>query len=91
MKNTDLMIKTDLKMTAIVVEAVVPARDSPAPPEAGWGHPEGKITFIVDTETWECQGQAKGPTPLMVDEDWWAEQCQKVSDRVRAQIKSTAP
>jgi hypothetical protein len=91
MQDTELMKKTELRMKAVVLEATVPGRMTPAAPTEGWPVPDRTVTFIVDTETWKCQGQCKGKEPILADEDWWAEQCQRVSDRVRAQIKSTGP
>ena len=91
MQDTELMKKTELRMKAVVLEATIPSRyGSNAPPTEGWPTPDKTVTFIVDTETWICQGQCKGKEPILADEEWWAEQCQRVSDRVRAQIKSTA-
>jgi hypothetical protein len=90
MQDTELMKKTDLKMKAVVLEATIPGRYGGSPPDNGWPVHNTTVTFIVDTETWKCQGQCKGKEPILADEDWWAEQCQRVSDRVRAQIKSTA-
>jgi hypothetical protein len=95
MQDTEIIKPLDLQMKAIVLEAVLPSRSGfpGTPVPEGWedgGKTDRKVTFIVDTETWECQGQVSTNDPVLADEDWWAAQCQKVSDRVRAQIKSTA-
>ena len=94
MEETEIAKAIDLKMTAIVLEAMIPthAGDPRAPiPEdfCCGGVRDRKVTFIVDTTTWECQGQLNSNDPVLTDEAWWVDQCRRVSDRVRAQIKST--
>ena len=95
MEEAKIIKKIDLQITTIVVEAVVPSRfgypGSPLPEHwENGGLTDQKVTFIVDTTTWKCKGQLATNDPVLTDEAWWADQCQRVSDRVRSQIKSTA-
>ncbi len=95
MGKVEVIKKVDLQITSVVVEAVLPSRfgyPGSALPE-GWedgGKTDQKVTFIVDTKTWECKGKLATNDPVLADPAWWADQCQRVSDRVRTQIKSTA-
>jgi len=95
MEKAEIIKKAPLAMKAVVLEAIIPTHagvpGTPINPEfCCGGKTDRKVTFIVDTETWECQGQLKTNDPVLADVSWWAAQCQRVSDRVRAQIKSTA-
>lgn len=93
MKKTEVIKKVDLQITSVVVEAVIPTHAGFPPSTAGddfGGLHDQKVTFIVDTKTWECKGKLATNDPVLANPAWWADQCQRVSDRVRTQIKSTA-
>lgn len=78
------MERPDLQITQILVTTEVPVRGWTAFPE---DIVHKKASFYVNTDTWECEGHVAGH-PVLADEEWWKEQCQKVSDRVRAGITS---
>ena len=93
MEKTKVIKKVDLQITSVVVQAVIPTHTGVPPSRAGddfGGQQDRKVTFIVNTKTWECEGKLATNDPVLADEAWWANQCQRVSDRVRTQIKSTA-
>ena len=97
------MERPELKLKTITAVATVPGRtglpgktilkaeNTPCLkyPQDTWTQ-DRKVTFTIDLDTWECTGEFGCKDPTLVEETWWTEQCKKVSDRVRAEIKSTA-
>jgi hypothetical protein len=83
MENTaEVVHRPELTIKEILVTAMVGVRGcSPFPEEKH----ERMASFAVNTETWECKGEIAQDV-VMVDEEWWAGQCQRVSDRVRESI-----
>jgi hypothetical protein len=90
MENTetaDVVHRPELTIKEILVTATVAV--SGASPFVG-EKVDRTASFAVNTETWECKGEiaSGGPDMTMVDEEWWAGQCKRVSDRVRASIQT---
>ena len=82
------MEKPELTIKQILVSAEVPVRNVPHESlrNQGFDHAiHQKAVFVVNTETWECEGQVSGH-PVLADEEWWKDQCKRVSDRVKAKI-----
>jgi len=76
----------ELLLTMITVKAEVPAGPQ------GWSSSiRPTATFLVDPKTWTATGHFEAPIPIITDRDWWAEQCQKVANRVRASVSITTP
>lgn len=75
------MEKPDLQIKQVLVTAKVPVRGWSPFPEDGPMHMDA--SFHVNTETWECDGEVAGH-PVMAEEQWWKDQCQRVADRVKA-------
>jgi hypothetical protein len=94
MENTEAQVvhRPELTIKEILVTATVGVRGAGC---CGGDHPVDRTaSFAVNTETWECKGEIAQDI-VMIDEEWWAGQCkrvsdrvQKVSDRVRAGIKT---
>ena len=96
------MERPELKLTTITAVATVPGRtglpgkttlkDGNTPClnylQNTWTQ-DRKVTFTIDLDTWECTGEFDCKDPTLVEESWWKDQCQKVSDRVRSQILGT--
>ena len=87
MENTEAKIlhRPGLTIKQVLVTAEVPVRGWSAFPEDG-----GQMmnaSFHVNTETWECDGHVAGH-PVMAEEGWWKDQCQRVADRVKAGLTS---
>ena len=73
------MEKPNLKIKQVLVTAEIPVRGAACNGDTC----DMNASFHVNTETWECDGEVAGH-PVMADAEWWKEQCQRVSDRVRA-------
>jgi len=83
-EEAEVVHRPELTIKEILVTAIVPASPQWAPfKEKGWKENQF-ASFYVNTETWECKGEVSGLA--MVDDEWWQQQCQRVSDRVRASI-----
>ena len=90
MENTEstaeVVHRPELTIKEILVTAEIPVRGPEMFREttADISH-IGKASFAVNTETWECSGEVGGH-PVIADAEWWKDQCQRVSDRVRESI-----
>ena len=86
MENTEAEVvrRPELTIKEILVTAEVPVRDLMFEFVTGGSPLMKKASFAVNTETWECKGEVAGE--IFADKEWWAEQCQRVSNRVRASI-----
>lgn len=77
--------KPTLVVEQIMVSAMIPVRgDSPFQEVV-----HRDAIFVVNMKTWECEGHVEG-YPVLADQDWWLDQCKRVSDRVRASISSSS-
>ena len=77
--------RPDLVLSKVTVAAVIPVQDELT---RFLGYQQTyKAVFEVDTHTWECRGEVVGQGGIVLaDEVWWRDQCQRVSDRVRAWV-----
>lgn len=88
MENTEAEVvhRPELTIKEILVTAEVPVRDRTFEFVTGGSLLMKKASFAVNTETWECKGEVAGE--IFANEEWWAGQCQRVSNRVRASLKT---
>jgi len=86
MENTEAEVvhRPELTIKEILVTAEVPVSDVMFGFQTGGKKLMKKASFYVNTETWDCKGEVAGE--IFANEEWWAEQCQRVSNRVREKI-----
>jgi hypothetical protein len=85
-EKADVVARPSLVIKQVLVTAEIPTHPG-FYREPGFDYTVNQTaSFSVNTETWECKGAVTGLTPVLAEEQWWEDQCQRVSDRVKAAL-----